>query len=46
MIEKALLLGLVAVALVAAASGVAGAIKHEFKTMQCAFDHATVCIYD
>lgn len=46
MIEKALLLGLVAVALVAAASSIAGAIKHEFKTMQCAFDHATVCIYD
>lgn len=46
MVERALLFALVALAVVLGASAIADAFKHNAKTMECAFERATVCIYD
>jgi Flp pilus assembly pilin Flp len=46
MIEKALLIALVAIALIVGLSSIADAFKHNAKTVECAMSHATVCVHD
>lgn len=46
MVERALLFVLVALVVVAGAPAIADSFKHNAKTTECAFERATVCIYD
>lgn len=46
MVEKALLLVLVALGIIVAASAIATAFHKMADKVECAFDHSTICILD
>lgn len=46
MVEKALLIGLVALAIVGAAGLIADALTRQAERLECAFEKAQVCIID